>query len=218
MSLPGTTCYLEDSQINVLSPSRMANAAKEMDCKTLIVKGKFEHVSFISDEEAVPLVVFEVVPPNPPKLVELVKSSINSGNVNHAVSVVPEIMDITKIVKGSKNPIIIFPCQASGLEGPKNTYFLDQYPDISEEELKNVTLIGCDLSLRIFKSLYETEPEFYNFCPKKNAQDEKPKYYAIMKCCQIKEGYERIGNTVVVPWGATQREVEDALNELLTQF
>jgi hypothetical protein len=215
ISLPASTTYIEDPNINVLSPTQMAEKAEEMKAKTLVVMGMFEHISFIHKEEPIPLMVFDVIPPEPPKLVKLVQNALYSGSVRFPVKIIPRIHDLRENVKKCTKNNIVFPCHASELTGDKKTFYLDQDPEFKEEELNEISLIGCDLSLRIYKNLYKSEPEFYNFCPKKKAQDEKPKHHAITKCCLIKEGHERIGDVTVVPWGATQKEVEDALNELL---
>ena len=132
------------------------------------------------------------------------------------MKIIPKILDLNQLAKECKNQNIVFPCYASGLKSGNKTFYLDQRPEFSKEELSSILLIGCDLSLRILKTLYGVEPEFFNFCPKKRAMDVKPDSYAITKCCEVKAGHERVGNIVIVPWGATQREVEDALNELLS--
>lgn len=215
ISLPPTTKYLEERSIDVLSPTMMADKAKELGTETLIIKGKFEHVSFIHNEKPVPILVFEVVPPEPPKLVELAKKALYSGNIDKPVKMMPQVLDLNTIAEECKSQNIIFPCHASGLISDKRTFYLDQRPELTEEDLKDVYLIGCDLSLRIFKTLHNAEPKFFNFCLKKRIMDDLPEYAAITKCCKIKEGHERIGNIAIVPWGATLKEVEDALNDLL---
>ena len=217
LSLPKSTCYYEDGALDVLSSTLMAEKARELNCKTLIVKGKFEHISFIHDEKMQPLLVFEVVPPNPPKLVELVKTALYSGNVKRPVKIIPSIMNLEDMAKKSQKEIIIFPCQASQLVSERKTLYLDELPEISPDDLADVALVGCDLSLRIFKEHYKSEPEFYNFCPKKRAEVERPETMTLTKCCQVKEGHESVGNVVIVPWGASQKEVEEALNEILNQ-
>ncbi|UCF08846.1 MAG: hypothetical protein JSW28_03915 [Thermoplasmata archaeon] len=216
ISLPENTKYVEDSSINVLSPTMMAEKADALGTKTLVVKGKFEHVSFIHEEERKTVVVHEVVPPEAPKLVELVTNALNYGNVPFAVKVAPQILDLRDIEKNCTKKNMVFPCHASGLESSKNVYYLDEGPELSREELAEVSLLGCDLSLRIFKNLYGIEPEFFNFCPERAAMNLESDTLAIAKCCKVKEGFERTGNLVVVPWGATQKEVEEALSSLLS--
>jgi hypothetical protein len=215
ISLPETTKYTEDENIDVLSPTWMAEKADELDCETLVVKGKFEHISFIHNEKIVPLRVIEVLPPEPAKLVEMVRSVLYSGNVSKPVKIVPNIIDLREVERDFDTQNIVFPCNASGLTSNMKTFYLDERPDFADEELSSITLVGCDLSLRIFKTLYGKEPDFYNFCPKKKALEMQQEYPVITKCCEVKEGHEHIGNMVIVPWGSTQREVEDALNELL---
>jgi hypothetical protein len=215
ISMPDSTKYTEDPDIDVLSPTRMAEKAHELGAETLVIKGMFEHVSFIHKEKLVPLMVLEVVPPEPPKLVELVKKALYSGKINKPVKIIPQIVDLRKMAEGCKTQNIVYPCQASGLSSERDTFYLDQRPKFTDEQLQRISLIGCDLSMRIFKTIYGVEPEFFNFCPRKSVTDTKPEYPTITKCCKVKEGHERIGNIAVVPWGATLKEVEDALKDLL---
>lgn len=215
ISLPDSTRYLEDPDIDVLSPTKMAEKAEEMNTKTLVIKGKFEHVSFIHDEKSKPVRVLEVVPPEPPKLIELVKKALYSGNINKPLKIIPDILDLRSPSKKCKKQIIVYPCNASGLKSKKQFFYLDERPDITKEMMKSICLIGCDLSFKIFKTVYGFEPEFYNFCPKKRALKMQSDYPIITKCCEIKEGYEIIENIIVVPWGATQKEVEEGLSKLL---
>jgi hypothetical protein len=217
ISLPDTTKYLEDPKINVLSPTQMAETALKQGVETLVIKGMFEHISFIHKEELAPLVVYDVIPPEPPKLMKLVKTALYSGSVGYPVKIIPTIQDLRDITKECTKNNIVFPCHASELTSDKKTFYLDQDPEFQENELSDICLIGCDLSFRIFRTLYKTEPEFFNFCPRKRAKDTQSEHKTITKCCELKEGYEHIENIVVVPWGATQKEVEDALNELLGQ-
>lgn len=214
ISLPASTKYLEDPEIDVLSPTRMAEKAQELGADTLIIKGMFEHVSFIHNERPVSLMVLEIIPPEPPKLVELVKKALDSGKINRPVKIIPHIIDLRKMAEGCKYQNIVYPCQASGLSSERDTFYLDQRPRFTDEQLQRISLIGCDLSLRIFKTIYGMEPEFFNLCPKKRIIDMQPEQFTLTKCCEIKEGHERIGNTAIVPWGATLKEVEDSLKDL----
>lgn len=215
ISLPGSTMFCEDGRINVLNPTLMAEKADTLGCETLIVKGKFEHVSFIHKEYLHSIYVYEVVPPEPAKLIELAQWAIDFGNVKRPVRIIPKILDLTELARGSDKDIIVFPCQASHLKDERKTLYLDELPEISQQDLQKVALIGCDLSFRIFKEHYDFEPEFHNFCPRKLAMDGDPANMILTKCCQVKEGHENSDNMGTVAWGATQREVEDAINDLL---
>jgi hypothetical protein len=90
-------------------------------------------------------------------------------------------------------------------------FYLDETPDINMEE---VTLVGCDLSRRIFRSIYGFDPESVDMCPKNLIVDDKVP--TIIKCCRVKEGHEIVGNVATVPWGATTMEVANALNALFS--
>jgi hypothetical protein len=90
-------------------------------------------------------------------------------------------------------------------------YFLDEAPHLDHK----VTLIGCDLSKRIFESIYRRDVPFINVCPADRIFDINAK--AIVKCCKIKEGHKIDGNVAKVPWGATIPEIVNALNELFSK-
>jgi len=215
VSLPAETRYIEDPDLEVLSPTAMFEKAEELGAVTLVAKGSFEHISFISNEEPVNLVVYDVTPLEPPKLMDMVKKVLHTGNIKVPVRVIPRITDLREMAKTCTSDNIMFPCNASQLTTDKKTYFLDQAPELPDEELDSMCLLGCDLSLRIFRSIYNREPEFYNTCPKKKIETQEEEGPVLSRCCRVKEGYEASGNIVLVPWGATQREVEDALLYLL---
>jgi len=105
----------------------------------------------------------------------------------------------------------VFPCKVSGLTADMPFYFLDEAPNINCD----VTLIGCDLSRRIFTALYKCDVPFINVCPMDHAVDKKTK--TIVKCCKIKEGHRIDGNVAKVPWGATIPEVVNAINDLFSK-
>ncbi|MDO8690539.1 MAG: hypothetical protein Q7R39_11120, partial [Dehalococcoidia bacterium] len=69
ISMPGDTMYLEKPEVDVQNASVMVRMAEETGKDALVVKGKFEHISFVHKEKTTPVVVFDVVPPNPPKIV-----------------------------------------------------------------------------------------------------------------------------------------------------
>ena len=103
---------------------------------------------------------------------------------------------------------VLFPCQASGLASDRPMFYLDQVPRIEKE----VTLIGCDLSARIFRSLYHRDVERIEMCPQALAPSDGRK--RLVKCCKVREGFQIKGDLAVVPWGATVREVADAITAL----
>lgn len=211
ISLPEDTVFIEDEDIDVLNTSEMAELVKMNGGRTVVVSGMFNHVSFLKVDEVLRLRIFDVVPPRPSKLSVLVGRALSTGLVE--LPIVREVVDIDLNEKEgvARKDAIMFPCRASGLTSSKKVFYLDETPDIDLEE---VTLVGCDLSRRIFRSIYGYDPESVDMCPKNLLLDDGVP--TIIKCCKVKEGHEIVGNVVTVPWGATTMEVANALNALFS--
>jgi len=208
ISLPSNTVYVEDRQMDVLNASQMAKLSREHLGKAVVVSGMFNHVSFVKDESGFELRVMDVVPPHPSKLSVLVNKALDSFLID--LPVIPEIenIDLNDLAEDVKTPSIMYPCRASGIVSDRTVLFLDETPGIEEQ----CTLVGCDLSRRIFRSTYGKDAAYVNMCPKDLApKDGLPR---IVKCCRIKEGYELNGSMAVVPWGATAKDVAEAIRAL----
>jgi hypothetical protein len=218
VSLPEDTVYVEDPTVDVLNPSVMVGIAEKEGKETLIVKGKFEHVSFIHNEKSEPLKVFDVVPPNPPKLIELAERALGTGRICKPITIVPDILDLNELAQASVTTFTMFPCYTPGLSSGENALFLDQAPDISSIGVDNITLIGCDLSLRTFISHYGKEPKFIDMCPRKRSSSEEVVNKYLSRCCFIDEEYERRGDIACVSWGAKVSDVEEAILDLFDLY
>jgi len=210
LALPEEVDWVRDDTVNVLNASSMARVAARHPGRTVVVEGLFGHVSFVQPHELIELEVLDVVPPEPSKLSVLVELALASGLVD--LPVVPRYTDIdlNDLVRDVRTKAIVFPCEASGLEGDRTTYYLDQTPNIEEA----ATLVGCDLSARIFRTLYHREVPRIEMCPQELAPRDGRK--RLVKCCRVREGFQIKGDLAIVPWGATVQEVAAALNALLT--
>ncbi len=208
LSLPKDTIFIKDPDMDVLNRPAMAVLQDRYPDKTIVVEGMFSHINFIHELKTKRLRVIDNVPPEPSKLGVLVKIALSSGFVEHPIST--EYVDIRMgdKVKDVGTEGVMFPCRVSGLTADMPVYFLDEAPELAHE----VTLIGCNLSQRIFRSVYGEEARFINVCPSDNVPDDGIK--TIVKCCKIKEGHVIEGNTAMVPWGATVPEVVGAINDL----
>ena len=212
ISLPKGTAFVKDDSIDVLNLSTMATIASQYPGKTVVVSGMFNHVSFLKPETLLHLRVVDVVPPAPSKLSVLVERALSCGLVE--LPIVLEIVDIDLNEKERmvQTGTVMFPCRASGLRSYKNVLYLDETPEVPDD----VTLIGCDLSHRIFSSVYGREPaESIDICPKNTVKEGGVP--TIIKCCKVKEGHEIKDNIACVPWGATTLEVAGALKALFPQ-
>ena len=207
VSLPEATVFIRDERIDVLNMSHMARAASKHLGKTVVVSGMFNHVSFMQEENLLDLFVVDVVPPSPSKLSVLVERAFSTGLVE--LPIVPHYQDIdlNELEKQVTTKKVMFPCRASGLESTKDVFFLDETPDIEGE----VTLIGCDLSRRIFHSVYKKDVDIIDMCPRNLAPMNGK---TLVKCCNVKEGFEISGDLASVPWGATVLDVVGAINSL----
>ena len=202
--------FIRDEEIDVLNASQMARKAREHPGKTVIVSGMFNHVSFLQEENLLDLYVVDVVPPSPSKLSVLVERAFSTGLVDLPIVPHYQEIDLTKLEKKVTTKKVMFPCRASGLESERDVYFLDETPSLEGD----VTLIGCDLSRRIFNSIYRKETTSIDMCPRNLARTDGK---TLVKCCSVKEGFVIEGNVASVPWGATVLDVVGAINSLFGQ-
>ena len=210
VSLPHHTVFIRDEAIDVLNASQMARLARDNPGKTVVVSGMFNHVSFLQEENLLDLFVVDVVPPSPSKLSVLVERAFSTGLVD--LPIVPHYQDIdlNLLEKSVGTSGVMFPCRASGLESGRKVYFLDETPALEGD----MTLVGCDLSRRIFRSIYRREVSTLDMCPKNLA---RIKGKTLVKCCSVKEGFIIEGDMASVPWGATVLDVVGAINSLFGQ-
>ena len=208
LSLPKDTIFVEDDSVDVLNIPSLARLRDKYTCKMIVIKGMFSHINFVEKIDTVKLRVIDNIPTSPSKLSILVGKALDSGFIEHPIVVERIDIDLAAKIPLVKTEGVMFPCRVSGLSADMPVYFLDDAPKTEHE----VTLIGCNLSRRIFEAVYGRGPTFINVCPADNVPDDKVR--SIVKCCKIKEGYVIEGNVAKVPWGATVPEVVEAINAL----
>src|SRR5262245_741837 len=191
---PGEVAFVVDPAVDTGNASQMARVAR---ARVTIVQGRYEHVNFIVEPAPVRVRVVEVVPPEPPKLLEMARAVLDYDEDLPPVELDFEPIDLRDL-EGD-----MYPCRCSGLDGR----FLDAGPPEPAE-----TLVGCERSRQIHVALYGVEPtERVDFCPRVRTSDDGP---TLMKCCLFERGIRREGASMVVPWGAALEEVREALREL----
>lgn len=211
LSLPNETVFVKDNNMDVLNLPAMASLQSKHPGKTVVVEGMFSHVNFVQNLNMMRLRVIDNIPPEPSKLGVLVKTALSSGFVDMPIVAEYIDVDIAERIDEVKTEGVMFPCRVSGLTSNLSSYFLDEAPKLDHD----VTLIGCNLSQRIFHSVYGRNAKFINVCPADLTLDDEVK--TIVKCCKIKEGHVIEGNVAKVPWGATVPEVVDALIDLFSE-
>ena len=209
LSLPEGTDYVHNETIDVLNIPSLALIQSEHSGRSVVIEGMFSHIVYIKDLEPLILNVVDSIPPSPSKLGVLVRKALDSDFIDLPIIVHEDTVDMCSKVSEVKTEGVMFPCKVSGITTDRPTYFLDNDPELKHE----VTLIGCNLSKRIFESLYRFTPEFINVCPADNI---RTKGKTIVKCCKVKEGHVIEGDVVKVPWGTTVPEIVDAIKDLFS--
>ena len=210
VSLPEDTVYEEIPDADVLNVPTLARVQMMHPGKSVVVKGMFSHVSFVCGMEPLRLRIVDSIPPEPMKLGVLARLALASGYVEKPVVIEELVVDMADRIPEVGTEAVMFPCAVSGLKADRPYYFLDSAPELKHD----VTLIGCHLSERIFRTLYGYAPKLLNVCPADHMPDDGVR--TLTKCCKVKTGHIIDGHHASVPWGATVPEVVDAINDLFS--
>jgi hypothetical protein len=212
LSGPATTAWIDEPAADVGNASALAAVALEHrrdGVLAYVVRGRFEHVNFIWQPAPVPVRVTEVVPPEPPKLLEMASQVVGYDEDLPPVDLVLDAVDVRDLVAASPAPHYLLPCRGSGMPAGADVSFLDCHPPYHPDWL----LVGCERSRDIHQHFYGAQPRRVDLCPKARATG-PPDTRVLTKCCLLERGIEVHGSTAVVPWGANLDEVRAALRAL----
>jgi hypothetical protein len=207
---PRDVVFVADPAVDTGNASQMARAAlaSGRSARVYLVQGRFEHVNFIVAPAPLPVRVLEVIPPEPPKLLEMAQAVLDFDEELPPIELSFEPIDLRELAAAHPANHYLFPCRCSGLDAGARVDFLDAGPP----EAAEWTLVGCARSRQIHVELYGREPVAQvDFCPRVLAREGGP---TLIKCCLSERGIERSGSQMIVPWGATLEEVRLALREL----
>jgi hypothetical protein len=210
LAAPEEVAFLVDPSVDTGNATQMARAAltSGRSARVYVVQGRFEHVNFIVEPSPVVVRVVEVVPPEPPKLLEMARAAVDFDEELPPVELAFEPIDLRRLAAAHPAGHYLFPCRCSGLDAGVPVDFLDAGPPSAAAW----TLVGCERSRQIHVALYGSEPHArVDFCPRAVARADGP---TLMKCCLRERGIEHVGSTTIVPWGATLEEVRQALRRL----
>jgi len=200
IAAPDEVAFVVDPDVDTGNASQMARVAR---ARVTVVQGRYEHVNFIVEPAPARVRVVEVVPPEPPKLLEMARAVIDYDEELPPVELAFAPIDLRGLASGPGRRM--YPCRCGGLDGD----FLDAGPPA----LADWTLVGCERSRQIHVALYGAEPaRRVDFCPVARTCDDGP---TLLKCCLHERGIERSGASMIVPWGATLEEVRAALRDLV---
>lgn len=193
------------SKIDVNNRSEIAEVALGSKKKAVIVQDNFEHINFAFREPVVVVRVFDVIPP-PSRLLELAKEARKF--IKEAVILKGEFADIRELANGVHTDEVLLPCHIDGSTSRKVRFLFDA------PEIGDATLIGCNLSRRIFRHIYGYEPKFVDICPRKRIRAGSATMPTLIRCCEAKD-VEIAGDIATVPWGAELKHVIRALKMLV---
>jgi hypothetical protein len=210
LSLSDSCRWIDDSDVDTGNPSALAEKARASgvsQAETLVVNGRYEHVNFIHRPRPLVIHVFDLSPPEPPRLLDMTRQVV-AYNDFPAVVLTPHIQSIPELVRDVDDKPILFPCGVSQLKRHANAFYLDERPP-----RRDWVLVGCDKSRMIHRHLYGDDCSCIELCPKKLFSVNV--FPALMRCCMVEQRFELSGRVVVVPWGAERSLIEHACQALL---
>jgi hypothetical protein len=210
---PDEVVYVEDEAVDTGNATQLAGAARASGhpARIYVVQGRFQHVNLIVAPAPLAVRVVEVVPPEPPKLLEMARAMVDVDEDLPPIDLRFEPIDLRELIASHPAPRHLLPCRSGGLDPELALDFLDSGPPTPPAR-DDWTLIGCERSRQIYAALYGREPPArVDFCPRVMTGGDSP---TLLKCCLRERGIERDGSRVVVPWGASLDEVRAALRLL----
>jgi hypothetical protein len=210
LALPESCRWIDDPNVDTGIPSALAEKARALSVtasETLVVNGLYEHVNFIHRPHPLVIDVFDVAPPDPPRLLDMARRVLAYKQFP-AVVLNPHIQPIPELVRNLGDTPILFPCAVSQLKGIANAFYLDERPP-----RQDWVLVGCERSRRIHRHFYGDDPPRIELCPKHLFDDAGS--LALMRCCMVETGFEMSGGVAIVPWGVEPPVIEAALQALL---
>ncbi len=202
---PDDCAFVRDPDVDTGIASHLAAAARRSapDKRCVVVVGRYEHLSFIVDPRPVEIVVRDVVPPKPAKLVDQARRIIDVSEDLPPIHLISDVVDLDDLL--DEEGEFLLPCAGAATDGDRATLsYLDQRP-----EKRDWTLIGCARSQQIHSWFYEDNAPSRDFCPRRRPTETGT--VVLTKCCMLEFGMEVEANTVYVPWGSTLDGVREGL-------
>ncbi|TMD05086.1 MAG: hypothetical protein E6J03_06265 [Chloroflexi bacterium] len=208
LALPHECALLRLPDVDTAVPSQLAAAAvaQAPGARCVVVHGRYEHLSFILDPRPLRVTVVEVVPPEPPKLLDQCRRVLETADELPPIELVLHPVDLRELGGDGDGRDRLLPCRGSGvtLDGVEVAY-LDQHP-----EHRDWLLLGCARSREIHRWFYGDDADCRDICPRR-VEAPSP---VLTKCCLLEEHLEVTPGRVTVPWGASLDLVRSGLREV----
>jgi len=215
---PDECVVVHRPEVDTAIPSALAAVAAEVPhALAVVVQGRYEHVNFVVDPDPLRVVVREVVPPHPAKLVDQARRIVDVTEGLRPLRLESEVVDLADLAHRRPAEHYLLPCRGGGSEIPgARMSYLDERPEPADW-----TLIGCERSRQIHHWFYGRDAPQVDFCPKVDPAAAGPGALLTKCCLQQEELDEGVatgpdGETtwVSVPWGASLDHVREALRRL----
>ena len=173
-----------------------------------VVEGRFQHVNFIYEPAPLPIRVVEVVPPHPPKLLDMARTVLDYDEDLPPVGVRLRA-DRPARAGRRRAEHYLFPCRCAGLELDARVDFLDAGPPRRRRlDARRLRALAPDPR----RALRPRAARADRLLPAADRAERTQ--LTLLKCCLRERGIERSGARMTVPWGASLEEVRAALREL----
>jgi len=213
LALPAETRYVVSPQTDTAIPSGLAEAAQRLapGVRAVAVEGRYQHVSLIIGPDPLRVVVREIVPPRPAKLLDQARRLLDIIDALPPMTLVPEVVDVERLAASVDTPAVLMPCRGSGGDVPgMAVQYLDERP-----ERQDWTLVGCARSRQIHQWFYGSPAPGIDLCPFSRGEPDGP---TLTKCCMQEEHVVEGSTWVSVPWGSSLDQVRDALFRLARRW
>lgn len=209
---PRECAYLHRPEVDTAVPSALAEVAAAVpESRAVVVHGRYGHVNFIVDARPLRVMVREVVPPEPAKLLDQARRVVEVAEELPPIELVPDVVVLSDLAAGQVGGHYLLPCRGSGGEVSGATIsYLDERP-----EKADWTLLGCTRSQQIHRWFYGRDAPIVDLCPQR--RETRADAAVLSKCCLQEEHLEQGANWVSVPWGSSLEQVREALRLLAAQ-
>jgi hypothetical protein len=215
------TAMVEAPDADTGVPTQLVRVAASQapGARCVIVRGRYGHVNFILDPAPIRILVVEVVPPWPPKLVDQLNRVLDLAEDLPPVELVADLVDLAVLAGTRPAGHYLFPCRAgdgrqAGTSPAVPVSYLDEIP-----ERAPWTLVGCARSRSIHDWFYAEEAPVVDMCPRNLARRAgRPEQAGLSergpvltKCCLLEDRVAVDDGLVVVPWGASLAQIREGL-------
>ncbi len=207
---PENCTYVVRPDVDTANATALAEVALSAGSPSVcVVEGLYQHVNFIVRACPLEVRLIDVVPPGPPRLLDLARQAVTIDEDLPPVRLVPELLDVRTLASGTEENHYLLPCQGAGVDLPGTVDYLDQRPPRADW-----TLVGCERSRQLHRWFYGDEPDRQvELCPDRLTPPDAGTR-TLLRCCLLERGLRVEGQRAVVPWGTNLSEVQSALRAL----